>query len=286
MKEAAGSDLKVGVFVSLLLLLMTGTVFLLSGSSDILEDRYTLNAAWSDVAGLKEGAVVRLAGWDVGEVVSIQFSDDLGVREIFVEMKVMQRYQPRIRKDSVARIDTQGVLGDKYVAITMGSTEEPILENTWWIETRQPLNVLTYTRKATEILENAESISRKVDLMMGNDEDVAQARVAASAGHIEELLRETTEGSGLLHTLIYDKELTDRANVALGNFEAVSVSMRDVIDEVRGGDGLAHEIVYGEEGASLARRLNTLAHELEGLSRDLKQEGSLAHALIYDPDKV
>ena len=64
-------NIKVGVFVIGLSVTILLTIFVLGGSTEMLENRYTLQGKWEDVAGLKEGAVVRLAGWDVGEVKSI-----------------------------------------------------------------------------------------------------------------------------------------------------------------------------------------------------------------------
>ena len=279
-------QVRVGVFVTLLLLAVAASIFVLGGSTDLLEDRYTLNGAWEDVAGLQEGSIVELAGIQVGEVSAIRVSDDLGVKEIFVEMKLMSRYQERIRQDSEARIDTVGVLGDKKVAISFGSKEQPILEDDAWIATRPALDLLAYTANATEILNNAQSISRKVDLMLGSDEQAAQASVAESMNHIEAMLHEAKEGKGLLHALVYDEGMTRKVDKTLTNLEAMSESLRGVSEEVQHGDGLANELIYGKVGAALAVELRQLAGSLREITTDIKTEDSLLHALIYDPQKA
>ena len=286
MARSAAQDVKVGIFVTVLVLAMAVTLFVLGGSTDLLEDRYRLNGSWEDVAGLKEGAVVRLAGWDVGEVTAIRFSDDLEVKEIFVEMEVLERYQPRIREDSEARIETQGVLGDKYISMSMGSPSLPQLEDGSWIETRSPLNVLEYTNKATELLDSASSIGHKVDLLLGDDEEAAQASLARSFQHLETILGDAQQGKGLIYALVYDEKLVKRLERILTNLEDMSVDISDVTDEIRTGDGLANALIYGDEGTTLARELSDLAGALEGLTNDIKSEDSLVHALLYDPDKA
>jgi phospholipid/cholesterol/gamma-HCH transport system substrate-binding protein len=285
MSEGHGGEWKVGLFVTIIMAMAAGTIFVLGGSSDLFETRYTLNASWGDVGGLKEGAVVRLAGWDVGEVSSIQFSDDLGVKEIFVELTVMTRYQERIRKDSEARIDTVGLLGDKYVAITMGDPSTPVLEGGAWIATRAPLDLVGYTKTATEILESGQSISRKVDLMLGSDQDAAQASLANSFQHIEEMLSAAKTGDGMLNALVYDPVLATRTRNIVGNLEVMSSNLRNVTEELQHGDGIANELVYGDDGAALAHELRSLATTLNQLSQDLKSEESLVHSLLYDPEK-
>jgi len=283
---AGRREIRVGLFVTFLTLAMAVTLFVLGGSSDLLEDRYTLNGSWQDVAGLKEGSVVELAGIQVGEVSSIQVSDDLGVKEIFVQMKLMSRYQERIRRDSEARIDTVGVLGDKKVAISMGSKDEPILEDGDWIRTRAAIDFLAYQTRVTDILNSTSSIGHKVDLMLGRDEDAAQASLATSFDHLEELLREAKEGDGLVNALVYDDQMTGKVDRTLTNLESMSGSLRDVAEEVRTGDGLANELIYGDDGAALAEELSRLASALHELTTDLKNEESLLNSVIYDPEKA
>ena len=89
MEGTERQNFKVGVFVIGLSVTILLAVFILSGSSELLQDRYILHGKWEDVAGLKEGAVVRLAGWDVGEVKSIEFSSSLEQRELTVGMSIM-----------------------------------------------------------------------------------------------------------------------------------------------------------------------------------------------------
>lgn len=286
MEAIERQNMKVGIFVIGLSLMTLVSVFVLGGSGDILEDRYTLNGKWEDVAGLKEGAVVRLAGWDVGEVSRIEFSENREQKELSVEMSIMARYQDRIRVDSEARIDTVGVLGDKYVSLSMGSPSEKGLADGDFMTTRAPLDFLGYTKKFEDILHNTSSISHKFDLMLGTDEEAMQAKVGQSMGHLEGLLKGAQEGSGLMNALVYDEEMPKRVKSILRSLDNASRGMSDVMGEVKTGDGLANELIYGEDGASLAEQLGRLAGALAQLTDDIKNEDSMVHAMLYDPDKA
>ena len=81
MERNTAQDVKVGLFVFVAMALIGVSVWMLGEGGELLEDRYVLNCAFDDVAGLREGAVVRLAGIDVGEVRNIRFSEDLGVKK-------------------------------------------------------------------------------------------------------------------------------------------------------------------------------------------------------------
>ena len=72
---AVSQNAKVGLFISFLFALLGGTLFMVSGSTKIFEEHYVLNAMWYDVAGLKQGSMVRLSGIDVGEVTEHKFSE-------------------------------------------------------------------------------------------------------------------------------------------------------------------------------------------------------------------
>lgn len=279
-------EVRVGIFVTSLLIVGVVLLFFVGGSTDLLERYYTMNGAWSDVSGLKEGAVVRLAGQDVGEVTAIRFSDDLGVKEVFVEMKVKERYQARIREDSEARIDTVGVLGDKYVAISMGDPDYAVIDDGTWINTRPPFDMLQSTKKVAEILASTSNIGRKVDLMIGTDTEASQASLSASLEHVEAMLAEAKDGDGLLHALVYDETMPRRVKNTLGNLEAMSTDIRATTNEIRHGDGIAHELVFGTEGKVLASRMGDLAGSIGQISDDLQNEDSLVHALLYEPDKA
>jgi phospholipid/cholesterol/gamma-HCH transport system substrate-binding protein len=278
-------NIKVGIFVVGLSLTILVSVFILGGSSDLLEGRYELKGQWEDVAGLKEGAVVRLAGWDVGEVQEIDFSEDLTRSELTVEMKILDRYQDRIRSDSVARIDTVGVLGDKYVSISMGTPSADDLVDGAFIKTQPPLDFLGYTNKFEDILANTVNITKKFDLMLGTEEDAAEAELGKSVGHLKGLFKGIRDGKGMINALVHDEGIANNFRSTMRNVSSTSAGMADLVKEVRTGDGLANELIYGGEDG-LAQQLKALTSSLAQLTQDIRSEDSMIHALIYDGDKA
>lgn len=285
MANGKKAELRVGIFVAALIVLGGAMLFVVGGSVDLLRDRYTLHAKWQDVQGLVPGATVRLAGFDVGEVSNIQFSGSLDERLMYVEMKIMAEFQPRIRADSIARIDSVGVLGDKIVSISMGAPGAEVLGDGDLIRTEDPLDLLANMQKMSGILDKTHSIGSKVDLMLGDEQEAAKASLARSFDHLEALLNEAQHGSGLVHALVYDKQLASSVRNTVHNLEVMSADLRTTTYAVRHGDGIAHELIYGDDGRKLAVELSQLADALTQLTRDVKNEESLVHGLIYDPSK-
>ena len=286
MERDPRKDLKVGLFVFAAVLLGGIAVFMLGGSSELFEERYTLNTKFNDVAGLREGAVVRLGGFDVGEVKSISFSEDIGVKEIFVELSVFESYQERIRADSIARIETEGMLGDKYISISVGSIEEEVLQDHDWLSVTENVPLVEYQKIANEVLADLQDISHKINLALGEDDEATKASVANVVHSVENILNEAESGNGLIHALVYDEALTRKLNRTVSNLEQGTADLAEITEEVRTGEGLANELIYGDEGEKLAVQLGNLAAALEQIVGDIENEDSIVHALIYDQDKA
>ena len=305
--QTKSENIKVGLFVLFLGLLLGATLFLVSGSTKLLEERYTLYGTWKDVGGLKEGAVVRLAGVAVGEVIAVDFSENKD-RKLTVKLSVEKKFQDRIRRcteadlpespqelppvSSEARIDTVGVLGDKYVSLTMGDTRCKALQDGEEIHTQEALDIVAYTKTATEIMSKLNSIGGKIDSILGSDEEAGQASLSRSFQNLEEITLAIKEGNGLINALLYDPSLKEQLEQTLlktdqtaDNLRLASRGISSAVQEVTEGNGLAHELIYGQDGSALAKELQLVAAALTELAQDIKSETSLINTLIYDPSK-
>src|SRR5438552_1310846 len=76
------------------------------------------------VGGLNEGATVRLAGVQLGRVKRVNLPPEPGGK-VRVDLSIATRFSNRVRKNSVARVETQGLLGDRIVDLSVGTTEAP-----------------------------------------------------------------------------------------------------------------------------------------------------------------
>src|SRR2546425_5809475 len=125
-KRETAVKFRVGLFVLLALVTFLGGVYALGARARLFEARYTIHADFTEVGGLVEGATVRLAGVQIGRVTGVHLPGEPGGK-VRVDLNIARRYAARIRKNSVARIETQGLLGDKIVEITVGTAAAPAL---------------------------------------------------------------------------------------------------------------------------------------------------------------
>lgn len=86
-------------------------------------NNYIVKARFANISGLKEGAEVEIAGVKVGKVSKISLDNYEARVELLIHPDV------KIQDDSIASIRTQGIIGDKYIKISPGGSEEYVKPN-------------------------------------------------------------------------------------------------------------------------------------------------------------
>ncbi len=129
-QEQSATDFRVGLmaFTGLCLLIL-GITFAGGDKGLLFAKVSTITARLSDVGGLKKGSAVTMGGMSIGKVTSIAFSESNGLPKIVVTMNVRNDMREKIKQDSKPTVKTQGMLGDRYLEISMGTEESPALSD-------------------------------------------------------------------------------------------------------------------------------------------------------------
>ena len=113
-------EFSVGVFI-LIGVLCLGYLSIKLAKMEVMGDKgYDVYAIFSNIGGLKEGASVSIAGVDIGRVRIIKMED----YEARVVLSIPQKIQ--IQEDAIASIKTKGLIGEKFIQITPGGSDEII----------------------------------------------------------------------------------------------------------------------------------------------------------------
>jgi phospholipid/cholesterol/gamma-HCH transport system substrate-binding protein len=289
MDERRRLSLVVGVFLVAALAVGAFALLSLGTSAGLLEPRYRLVTYFEDVQGLVAGAPVRLAGKDVGQVEVVSFGAQGDQRPpVRVVLQIVRGVQDRVRSDSVASIGTIGLLGDKYVAISMGGAAGRVLEDEDELASVSPIDLSMAVVRGTEAIDNVASLAENLNRVVGSFHEAmggqrladATAAAAKAAEDLGGVVREVREGDGLLHSLIYDE-------YAGGEGASLSRSLariEDILTEIHEGDGMLHELVYTpaseqELVGELERASARLASALEKVDEG---QGTLG-LLVNDP---
>lgn len=107
----------------------------LGGVDLFSSDKYEIYAEFDNISGLKQGASVEIAGVQIGEVSQIALDDPMALVTLRIHDSI------KIREDDIASIRTKGIIGDRYVKISRGASDEYIAEGGKIIETESVVDI-------------------------------------------------------------------------------------------------------------------------------------------------
>src|SRR5216117_3110298 len=222
---------RVGVFVLVALAAFLGMVYALGARARLFEAHYTIHAEFTEVAGLMEGATVRLAGVQIGRVTDVHLPGEPGGK-VRVDLTIARRYADRIRRDSIARIETQGLLGDKVVEVTVGTAAAPPLQPGEVLTAREPTD---FARVLTQGADTARDAAALVAALRQTAEDVNRSRlvgdVSATVAKLNRVVDQVEHGRGWAHALLYEEP------VALKRLNETVTTTQKLLDRVAEGQG-------------------------------------------------
>jgi outer membrane protein OmpA-like peptidoglycan-associated protein len=203
---------RLGLFILGTLLVLGIGIFLIGDKQFLFSTTYHLNAEFDTVAGLPTGAEVRIGGVRKGTVENIRLPRSPS-EKVVVAMDLESLTRDVVKKDSVASIETEGLLGNKFVSITFGSANAESIHDGDTIESTKPLDLSDLMKKTNDILDRTQSTMQNVE------------QATADMKSITSTVR---GGEGTMGALIKDKTLYQRLN-------STAAGMHDTVAEAKVG---------------------------------------------------
>lgn len=236
------AQLKVGVVMVIAITIISAIIVLVLGTENPFARRYTLYTYLPNIGGMRPDSVVMVEGVEAGKVESFGFVPKKGIR---LKMRVQRQFQDLIRTDSIAKLRSLGLLGDKYIEITEGTPDGRVLKEGETITGAPPLDLDQMIAKATHTFDN---MSDTVD-------------------NIKALTAEVKEGNGNLGRLFKDDKLYKNAS--------------DMVNKLNQGQGSISRLI--NDGA-LYESLNETAANLKKVSEKIEKGESPAGKLLVDKE--
>lgn len=203
------SQVKTGIFVLISILLFGGGVLMMGDKTKMFIDKASLSVIMTDVAGLKIGAPVWLAGVDVGLVTDITFETPEKNNEITVMLQIDKSALKKINSDSRITIKTRGLMGEKYVDVTPS---------------------LSFSDNPPKAV-RGENVARLDDVMV---------KAGASFDRLNRVMEKVERGEGTLGKLMTDKKLYD-------NLATLSMELKILADTINRGEGSLGKLMRSDE---------------------------------------
>jgi phospholipid/cholesterol/gamma-HCH transport system substrate-binding protein len=186
---------RLGLFIVATLAVLGAGVFLIGSRESLFQSTYRLNAQFQNVAGLADGADVRVGGLHQGTVKHIQLPNQ-PEGKVTVSMDLDKATREVLNKGSVAAIKSDGLVGDKYVEISFGSQGQPSLKSGDTIASQPPLDISSLVKKADNLLDSAQG---------------AVADLTGTASNLVSISSKINQGKGTVGELINNKTIYQQA---------------------------------------------------------------------------
>ena len=266
---------KLGLFVTIGLALFTATVYYIGNKQHLFGDSITLGAVFRNVNGLQSGNNVRYSGINVGTVSDISIVNDTSVQ---VEMTIEAYTRNYIRRDAIATISTDGLVGNMMVSIIPTKNAMPLIE-------------------AGDIIQ---SYSRIEAGDMLNTLNVTNENAAMLTADLLKITQDILEKKGTFGTLLYDTDLASDLKITLHNLRVSSAyisraseNLKVTTDGLENPDVLLYKLsndttlstsidmtMYNLKKSS--EEITNATQQLNELISDIKTEEGAFQTIVYD----
>jgi len=260
-RRSSFSAIRVGALITVAIALTAFAIVVIGRGTRFLTGSQMVEAHFNRTNGLQPGAPVTLAGVDIGVVQSIYFPTNPDANYIIVRMWIDRRGKERIRADSRAEIRTMGLLGDKYIELTPGSSGASRLGPEQTLRTENPVDYETILR----------GFRGSQDLM---------ANILSISVSLRNMTEAIQTGNGLLHELIYASpagtgELTPALSSVRQSVNQVgdaASELGETLRKINHGKGVAAALLNDRaEGRTLLPNLASSAASIRSTARNLDQ---------------
>jgi phospholipid/cholesterol/gamma-HCH transport system substrate-binding protein len=274
MKNKGLENIKVGTLVIAGLVFMILTLYMIGKNRSLLGKTFTITAVVHNVNGLMPGNNVRFKGIDVGTVQAIEITNDTVISVIMIIEKKMK---PFIKKNAIASIGTDGVMGNKIVNINSGPGYASAVEKGDILHARQPI-------ETDEMLRTLNTTNNNIEKITNNLYEISTK----------------LNKSESLWTLLSDSVISHDLKLAISdlrragrNTAELTAAARDMVTRLEGGDGIAYKLFTDSTfTAQLASSLDkieqasikttTIMNDLQNVVGELKRGEGTAGLILSD----
>jgi len=251
-KQLKWSQLRVGVTVVIASATLAVLIFLMSGTGGWFTRKIELRSYVDNAGGLREGAPVRLAGVDIGNVTGIRIVQGKPATPVEVLMKVNTKYLFNLRKDSTILLATAGILGETYVDVDSSTAKGPEVSNGDTLVAKEQPDIQDVVRASQSTLQNIDTLLKRVDRIVAFIES----------------------GQGSIGKVIYDPALYNQLNATVAEFKGL-------VDDIQSGKGsigplLTSDVAY--------KKVMMAVDKVNAMLDDLQQGKGSAGKLLKDPE--
>lgn len=260
-------EMKVGIFFVLGMVILGGLTFYAGGFEDWLKNRYTVRAFFDKVDGLDEEDGVTLAGVEVGKVKGMKVSDSR------VEVTLLIDGDAVLREDSVARIESESLLGGKYVGVSVGSPETRRLKEGDTVQTEEAADITKMLQSVADVAGDLRTMVRSFNA----NQDKLVSQIEDILGENRENIRTSFES---LSRIVTENEDDIRKTIVA--LRDAGPQLKEAMESV---NAIAKKIERGEGTIGKLVQDDTLYTDMKELSSSLHEASSTVTRIMGDNEE-
>ncbi|MCX6256246.1 MAG: MlaD family protein [Bacteroidia bacterium] len=202
---------RLGLFIALGLAIFVIAIFIIGKQKNLFNPVFKLTTTFYNISGLEVGNNIRFSGINVGTVDNIKIINDSTVQ---VDMLIRKNVQQFIKTDCEAGIGSAGLIGDRILIITQGSSDAPLAEDGQQISSKEPVETDAIMTSLKVTADNAAIISIQLAEIMIN--------INSGTGTLGRLIQDSTIAENINQTVVNlkksSKGLDENMNAAKENF--------------------------------------------------------------------
>src|SRR5262245_31521215 len=215
--------------------------------------KFTIYTEFARITGLQPGAIIRVSGAKGGSVTEI-IPPSRPSEKFKVKLEITEELHPLVRTDSFATIETEGLVGGSFLAVSTGTDAAPAAPDNSTIPGKEPFALADLLQQTSDTIKN---INATIDELKGDVVDAIQA-INETVGNANELIDDVSDdvktitsagaritqdaaaiaegirkGEGTIGKLIKDDELYQRATAIAKSAEQIANDARDVVQQAK-----------------------------------------------------
>jgi len=212
-----------GIFVVAALVLFSVGLFLIGTSHNAFTRHVIFYTKLAEVNGITPGLKVRVGGFDAGQVDSIGVPDKPS-GEFRIKLQIDNKLRNLVREDSVVTVDSDGLVGDKFLFIHKGSDNSQEAQIGATLSSKEPIELSAMMAKASGIMDQAKGAISDVQGRL----DVSLDTVTRTVGNANGLVTDARYGKGTIGVLVNDPKTAFKLKQTVANAEQASANVKQM----------------------------------------------------------
>ncbi len=279
MEKETANRIRLGIFISIGLLLFILSIFFLGSRKNVFEKTFHLSSVFANVNGLRPGSGIWLAGVNVGTVKQVVI---IGDSAVWVDMQLEERVRTHISQDATTSISADGLIGNRIVVINPGSQRAEKVASGDTLRSRGLLDTDALMKTGEKTLNNLMAITADLRKLTGE--------ISRGEGTLGQVLADSTFYPSLAAemrtTLANLRETSQRTNRLAGEFASIT-------EQLQSGDGVVGTLLNDTSFAGVwessmvnvksgTEQLLEITEGLGKLTSDLKKKEGAVGLMVSD----